>query len=170
MTPALRYSWRSLVPDYAGGGIGLALSLGPLAYAHPAASVAWVLAAAAALFLVYFGRTLCRQLTHIELDEAGIRARGPLGAAIRWEDLRSLRLDYFSTRRDPEGRTMDGGWMQLRLRDARRTIRIDSELEGFVSLARVAALEARRRGIDLDGATRTNLGVLGIELAATEAA
>lgn len=174
MTPALRYSWRSLVPDYAGGGIGLALSLGPLAYAHPAAPVAWVLAAAAALFLVYFGRTLCRQLTHIELDEAGIRVRGPalglLSAAIRWEDLRSLRLDYFSTRRDPEGRTMDGGWMQLRLRDARRTIRIDSELEGFVSLARVAALEARRRGIDLDGATRTNLGVLGIELAATEAA
>ena len=174
MTPALRYSWRSLVPDYAGGGIGLALSLGPLAIVHPAAPVAWVLAAAAALFLVYFGRTLCRQLTHIELDEAGIRVRGPalglLSAAIRWEDLRSLRLDYFSTRRDPEGRTMDGGWMQLRLRDARRTIRIDSELEGFVSLARVAALEARRRGIDLDGATRTNLGVLGIELAATEAA
>lgn len=173
MTPALRYSWRSLVPDYAGGGIGLALSLGPLAYAHPAASVAWVLAAAAALFLVYFGRTLCRQLTHIELDETGIRVRGPalglLSAAIRWEDLRSLRLDYFSTRRDPEGRTMDGGWMQLRLRDARRTIRVDSELEGFVGLARVAALEARRRGIDLDGATRANLGVLGIEPAATEA-
>ena len=59
--------------------------------------------------------------------------------------------------------------MQLRLRDARRTIRIDSELEGFVGLARVAALEARRRGIDLDGATRATLGVLGIEPAATEA-
>ena len=170
MTPALRYSWRSLLPDFAGSGIGLALSIGPLAFVRPAESVAWVLAAVALLFLVYFGRTVCRQLTHIELDEAGIRARGPLGAAIRWEDLRSLRLDYFSTRRDPEGRTMDGGWMQLRLRDARRTIRIDSELEGFVGLARVAALEARRRGIDLDGATRTNLGVLGIELAATEAA
>ena len=169
MTPALRYSRRSLFADYAGGGIGLALSLGPLAYAHPAAPVAWVLAAAAVLFLVYFGRTVCRQLTHIELDEAGIRARGPLGAAIRWEDLRSLRLDYFSTRRDPEGRTMDGGWMQLRLRDARHSIRIDSALEGFVGLVRVAALEARRRGADLDHATRANLGVLGIELAATEA-
>jgi len=153
VTPSLYYSWRSLLPDFAGSGIGFVLSLGPLAFVHPAGPVAWVLAAAALLFLVYFG---------------GIRVRGPavglLGAAIRWEDLRSLRLDYFSTRRDGEG-----GWMQLRLRDAQHTIRIDSELEGFVGLVRVAALEARRRGADLDHATRANLGVLGIEPAATEA-
>jgi hypothetical protein len=169
VTTSLRYSWRSLLPDFAGSGIGLALSIGPLAMVRPAEPVAWVLGAAALLFLVYFGRTVCRQLTHIELDEDGIRARSPLGAAIRWEDLRSLRLDYFSTRRDPDGRTMDGGWMQLRLRDARHTIRIDSELEGFVGVVRTAVLEARRRGADLDYATRANLGVLGIELAATEA-
>jgi hypothetical protein len=153
------------MPDYAGSGIGLALTLGPLALVHPAAPVAWVLAAAAALFLVYFGRTLCRQLTHIELDEDGIRVRGPavglLSAAIRWEDLRSLRLDYYSTRRDPEGRTMDGGWMQLRLRDARHTIRIDSELEGFVGLVRAASAEALRRGLSLDEETHSNLRALG---------
>ena len=169
MTSPLRYPWRSLLPDYAGGGIGVALSIGPLVFVHPAALVAWVLTAVAVLFLVYFGRTVCRHLTQIELDEAGIRASGPLGAAIRWEDLRSLRLDYYSTRRDPEGRTMDGGWMQLRLRDARHTIRIDSELDGFVGLVRAAALAARRVGAELDGTTRENLGVLGIELAATEA-
>lgn len=153
------------MPDYAGSGIGLALTLGPLALVHPAAPVAWVLAAAAALFLVYFGRTLCRQLTHIELDEDGIRVRGPavglLSAAIRWEDLRSLRLDYYSTRRDPEVRTMDGGWMQLRLRDARHTIRIDSELEGFVGLVRAASAEALRRGLSLDEETHSNLRALG---------
>jgi hypothetical protein len=153
-----------LFPGYAGSAIGLGCTLGPLAFAHPASPVAWVLAAAAALFLVYFGRTVCRQLTHIELDETGIRARGPLGAALRWEELRSLRLDYYSTRRDCEG-----GWMQLRLRDAQRTIRIDSELDGFVELVRAVALEARRRGADLDEATRANLGVLGISQAAAEA-
>ena len=173
MTSSFHYAWRSLLPDYAGSGIGVALTLGPFALVHPAAPVAWVLAAAAALFLVYFGRTLCRQLTHIELDETGIRVRGPaaglLSAAIRWEELRSLRLDYFSTRKDPEGRTMDGGWMQLKLRGARHTIRIDSELEGFVRVVRAAAHEAARRGADLDHATRANLGVLGIDLAAAEA-
>jgi hypothetical protein len=157
-----------LVLGYAGGGIGIALTLGPLALVHPAAPVAWVLAAAAALFLVYFGRTVCRQLTQIELEETGIRVRGPavglLSAAIRWEDLRSLRLDYFSTRRDGEG-----GWMQLRLRDAKRTIRIDSELEGFAGVVRVAVGEAVRRGAGLDYTTRANLGVLGIALPGTEA-
>ena len=157
MSAALRYSWRALLPGYAGSAAGLAFSLAPLALVHPAAPVAWVLAAAAALFLVYFSRTVCRQLTHFELDKTGIRAKGPLGAAIRWEDLRALRLDYYSTRRDGEG-----GWMQLRLRDARRTIRIDSELEGFVDLVRIVVLEARRRGIDLDGSTRANLDVLGL--------
>jgi len=157
----LRYSWRALLPGYAGSAIGLAFSLAPLALVHPAGPVAWVLAAAAALFLVYFGRTVCRQLTHIELDETGIRVRGPafglLSAAIRWEDLRTLRLDYYSTRKDREG-----GWMQLRLRDAQRTIRIDSELEGFVELVRAAVLEARRRGIGMDEPTRANLDVLGL--------
>lgn len=161
MNAPLHYSWRSLLPDYAGGAAGLAFSLGPLAFAHPTAPAAWVLAAIGALFLVYFGRTVCRQLTHIELDDDGIRVRGPAflrsRAAIRWEGLRSLRLDYYSTRRDREG-----GWMQLRLRDARRTIRIDSELEGFVDLVRVVVLEARRRGIDVDEPTRANLAVLGL--------
>ena len=157
MSRSFRYSWSALLPDYASSAIGLAVSLAPLAYVQAAAPVAWVLAAVAVLFLVYFGRTVCRQLTHIELDETGIRASGPLGAAIRWEELRSLRLDYYSTRRDREG-----GWMQLRLRDARRTIRIDSELRGFVDLARAAALEARRRGVDIDAATRANLDALGL--------
>ncbi len=59
--------------------------------------------------------------------------------------------------------------MQLKLRDARHTIRIDSELEGFAGVVRAAALEAARRGAELDYATRANLAVLGIEVAAAEA-
>ena len=118
-------------------------------------------------------------MTRFELDEAGIRARGLLGAAIRWEDLCSLRLDYYSTRRDPEGRTMQGGWMQLKLRGSRHTwrtwrtsatLRIDSELEGFADLVRAVAFEARRRGVNFDWATRANLHVLGIDPALAEAA
>ena len=157
MSRSFRYPLSRLYVDYAGSAAGLAFSLAPLALVRPAAAVACVLAAAAALFLVYFGRTVCRQLTHIELDEAGIRARGPLGVAIRWEELRSLRLDYYSTRRDREE-----GWMQLRLRGAQRTIRIDSEVDGFAEIARAAAAEAARRGAATDEATRANLRLLGI--------
>ena len=159
MTQPLRYSWRSLLPDYAGGGIGLALSLGPLAFVHPAAPVGWVLAAVAGLFLVYFGRTVCRQLTQIELDEVGIRVRGPAvglpDAAIRWADLCLLRLDYYSTRRDGEG-----GWMQLKLGDTRDKIRIDSAVDGFAELVGAAARAAARRDLALDAATAANLKAL----------
>jgi hypothetical protein len=154
-----RYSPRSLLPDYAGSGAGFALSLGLIGLVPLAAPVAWVTTAAAALFLVYFGRTVCRQLTHIELDESGIRVRGPVaglpGAAIRWADLCLLRLDYYSTRRDGEG-----GWMQLRLGDARHTIRIDSDLEGFAELVGAAARAPPRHDLALDAATAANLKVL----------
>lgn len=157
MTRTFHYPARALLADYARGAIGLGVCAGLIFLVKPAAAVASILSAAAILFLVYFTRTVCRQLTNIELDETGIRAKGPLGAPIRWEDLRSLRLDYYSTRSDREG-----GWMQLRLRDAQRTIRIDSEVDGFVELAGAVAAEARRRGADLDESTRANLGLLGI--------
>ena len=134
MNRAFRYPARALAAEYARAALGAALFLGALAWLEPAPVVGGFLTAGAALFLVYFARTVCRQLTRIELDEAGIRASGPLGAAIRWADLRSLRLDYYSTRRDQEE-----GWMQLRLRDARQTLRIDSGLAGFAQLARAAA-------------------------------
>jgi hypothetical protein len=160
---AFRYSLRALLSDYAGSGAGLALSLGLIGYVPLAAPIGWAVAAAALLFLVYFARTVCRQLTHIELDEIGIRVMGPAvglavglaGAAIRWAELCLLRLDYYSTRRDGEG-----GWMQLRLGDARHTIRIDSELDGFAELVAAAARAAARRNLALDAATAANLKVL----------
>ena len=52
--------------------------------------------------------------------------------------------------------------MQLDLRGTRCRIEIDSRLTGFAELASAIAGEARRRGIDLDEATRANLGALGI--------
>jgi hypothetical protein len=154
-----RYSLRSLLPDYAGSGAGIVLSLSLVGFVPMAAPIEWLVTAAALLFLVYFGRTVCRQLTHIELDEAGIRVRGPivgpLNAAIRWAELCLLRLDYYSTRRDGEG-----GWMQLRLGDARHTIRIDSDLDGFAELVRAVAHAAASRDLAIDAATAANLEAL----------
>lgn len=161
MTPPTSHGYplRALAFDYAGATAGLGFSAGLLVLVRLAAPVAWVLAGSSALFLVYFGRTVCRQLTRIELDENGIRVVGPAviasGAAIRWDDLRALRLDYFSTRADREG-----GWMQLKLADAQRTIRIDSDLEGFARVAERAALEAARRDLALEPGTVNNLHAL----------
>jgi hypothetical protein len=150
-----RYPLRSLALEYGGSAIGLLCTLGLVGFAQLAAPVAWLLTGVGGLFLVYFVRTVCRQLTHIEVDGTGVRANGPLGGAIRWEDLRLLRLDYYSTRADREG-----GWMQLKLGDAQRSIRIDSDLEGFVRLVERAAAEAARLNLALDASTAANLEAL----------
>lgn len=150
-----RYSLRSLALAYVGSAAGILCTLGLVGFAQLAAPVAWLLTGVGGLFLVYFARTVCRQLTHIEVDGTGVRAAGPLGAAIRWENLRSLRLDYYSTRADREG-----GWMQLKLGDAQRSIRIDSELEDFARLVEIAAGEAARRHVALDASTAANLEAL----------
>lgn len=157
MNENFRYPGRALAADYARGACGLALAAGPLWLLAPASGPAWVLGAAAALFLLYFARTVVRHLTQIELDETGIRANGPLGAEIRWQDMRSIRLAYYSTRGD-----RSGGWMQLEVRGARGSIRADSGIERFSALAAAVAGEARRRGRALDERTRENLSALGI--------
>lgn len=152
-----QYPIRALAAEYLRSVIGVAATAGPLLFAQPALFPALILTGGATLFLVYFARTVCRQLTRIALDEAGISARGPLGASIRWDALRALQLEYYSTRSDREE-----GWMQLKLRDERSTIRIDSGIGDFAQLAGVAATQAVRRGVALDDASRANLAALGI--------
>jgi hypothetical protein len=126
-------------------------------FMQPALFPALILTAGAAIFLVYFARTVCRQLTRIALDEAGISVKGPLGAAIRWDALRVLQLEYYSTRSDREE-----GWMQLKLRDKRSTIRIDSGIVDFAQLADLAAAQVARRGVAIEEASRANLMALGV--------
>lgn len=152
---AYHYPARALFSDYLTSGIGLICTGLPLAVVAPAPPVTWVLGMAALLFLVYFARTACRQLTRIELDEAGIRVLGPWGGAIRWESLREFRLNYYTTRRDGEE-----GWMQLMLRGERGVLRMDSALSGFPDVVQRAAEAAARRGLVLDAGTLANLEAL----------
>ena len=156
MIRSYRYRASTIALECAQGAGGFALTAGLIAYAEPAGAVVWPLAAAAALFLVYFGRAVVRSLTRIELHKHGIRARGPWGSTIPWDELRSLRLYHYTTRSD-----RSGGWMQLDVRGARGGVRIDSSLVDFAGLAAVAGGEAMRWGQTLDESTRTNLRALG---------
>jgi hypothetical protein len=157
MTRTFRYPARGLYADYARSVAGIACTLGPLLFMQPAGAVIWALGAGAALFLVYFTRTVFSHFSCIELGENGVRAGAPVGAIIRWEDLRSVRLNYYTTRSD-----RSGGWMQLDLHGMQRRIGIDSRLEGFAELAKVVAEKAQHRGVVFDAATRANLAALGI--------
>jgi hypothetical protein len=153
------YPAGAVAAEYARGLGGITLTAGPLWLMEPAGILVWVLAACMMLFLVYFARAVVRHLTRIELSETGITARGPFGGAVPWDELRSMKLNYYTTRSD---RT--GGWMQLDLGTRERSISVDSRLEGFSEVAAVAAREAQRHGRQLDESTRFNLNVLGVRL------
>ena len=157
--PVHRYPAGALAADYARGLAGILLTAGPLWLMGLGGAFAWLLAACMLLFLVYFARAVVRHLTRIELSEAGITARGPFGGAVPWDELRSMKLSYYTTRSD---RT--GGWMQLDLSTGESSISIDSRLQDFADVVDIAAQQVQRRGRPaLDETTRRNLKALGVQ-------
>lgn len=158
MNRVYRYPARAVVADYARCIAGISCTLGPIWLLRPATTVGWVLGGVAALFFVYFGRTIVRNLTRIELDDRGIRARAGADSWIGWDDLCLVRLNYYTTTRDDRS----GGWMQLELRGSRQTIVADSHLDGFAEIANLSARAAQRRGLGLDERTAANFRALGI--------
>jgi len=157
MPAEYRYPAGAIAADYMRGLAGILLTGGPLWLMGLSGPLAWALAACMALFLVYFARAVVRHLTRIELSETGITARGPFGGAVPWGELRSMKLNYYTTRSD-----RSGGWMQLDLGTGERSISVDSRLEGFADVAAAAAHQAQRRGYKLDGNTLLNLRALGV--------
>ena len=160
-----RYTAAALTPDYIRAGAGFVLTAGPLALVDPTPTLAYVLGALAALFVLFAARTAIRHTTTIQLTDTAIRALGPFGGVIEWAELSRVELRYYSTRRDRAK-----GWMQLRLRGGRRGLRLDSSVDGFASVAGRVAEEARARGLGLDHSTLENLAALGGGLDARRAA
>lgn len=158
MSEVLRYPSGVLIGDYARAAAGLALTVAPLALVNVSPWIGAPLALSALLFAAFAARTAQRQLTRVTMDEEGVRAEGPLGATIRWNELTGLRLRYYTTRRD---RT--DGWMQASLHGTSGRIRLDSTLDGFDAVIERAALASRRNGLNLSKTTLDNLLALGID-------
>lgn len=156
-----RYPRAALTRDFARAGLGLAVTLGP-AVVVPAASLAQiVLLPLALLFLVFGIRTWQRSVAVIAVTARDISLSAPWQARLAWQNLKAVRLNYYSTRFD-----RSGGWMQLLLKGHGgpdgATIRLDSTVEGFSDIARQVVAEARAARIPLSEATRSNFGALGI--------
>ena len=152
-----RYPARTMLLDYLYSGLGLLFTLGPLAGTAPSGPAAWVLGGLAALFAVYGARTALRHRTCLRVSEEGLFVEGLLRRHLPWDRLTRCTLGYYSTRRNREG-----GWMQLTLKTQRRSLRIDSQIEGFDRIVRRAIHAAAACGIALDHTTQENLRALGI--------
>lgn len=151
-----RYPWRAIAPDYARAAGGFLCTATPALFMDLASLVTGVLAFLAAIFLLFGAQAALRHATRILVSERDIRAL-PMGTRLNWDGLTRLTLAYFSVRRD--GRS---GWMELKLRSGRRTLRIDSRLEGFSEVVRQAAAAATGACLQLDTTTLGNLATLGI--------
>lgn len=152
-----RYPPRALLGDYLRAGGGLAITAGPALFLPTATPVTVILGALAALFGIFGLRTALRQFTVVEMSDDTIAVAGPGGKRLAWRDVRGLRLDYYSTRRDDRS-----GWMQMKISGPGGQIRVDSALDGFARLAGEAMDAAAAHGIELTGTTRGNFHALGV--------
>ena len=91
-----RYARSSVTADYVRAGIGVGICGGLIVIASPGPMVGFILLFLVLLFGVYGVRTWLRQATVIEVDNTGIRSRGPLGRFtdrdVAWAGLNDLRL------------------------------------------------------------------------------
>jgi hypothetical protein len=163
MSLTLRYARPALYADYARAAVGVAVCVLPLLFVA-SNTVTLLLAALGALFLLFGARTALRHATEIVADDAGIAARGPFGCRIGWDRLERLKLAYYATRRDRKG-----GWMHMTLAGDGCTLRLDSSLDRFGDVARLAARAGVDRGIEVSDATRANFASLDISFPARAA-
>ncbi len=150
-----RYPPRSLVRDYLLAAAGLAIALTPFVFARPGTTAMVILGIVAALGGFLALRTGRRQVARFTLSASGF-ARG--GQGLAWGDLAGVRLRHFSPRRAAAG----SGLMELRLAGPGIRITVDSELEGFLAVARAAHGAAAAKGLRFDAATEANFRALGL--------
>lgn len=150
------YPARAVLADYGRAGTGLLILGTPLAAVDTAPAVTALLAIGAGVFLMHALRTVRLHRLRIRMDGNGVGRLSPRPCSIPWRELTTLRLAYYSTRRD-----RGDGWLQLTLAGPQGRLAVDSRLEGFDVLAGRAAAAAIDNGLSLDPATAANLSALG---------
>lgn len=158
-----RYAPRALNADLLRAAAGLAFCIVPLIFVDFGTAGVLVFAIPAAMFAIFGLRTWANRRTAVGLDAEGITVAGWRGAHIAWRDLQTLKLSYFSTRRDRET-----GWMHLILKDRKTKIALNSSLEGFEAVCRVAFDAARNEDVELSDASARNFAALGMGAAVPE--
>ncbi len=164
-----RYPVKSLKGDYFRAGAGLAFCALPLLFAPPFGGVFVVFGGLASMFAIYGLRVWARQMTVVDLTETVLSAAGPRiisgrlapRVTLAWDEVRAIKLSYYSTKRE---RT--DGWMTLKLKGAGESLSVESDIDGFSTIAAKAAATAKANKVPLSEATVSNFAVLGITVSA----
>jgi hypothetical protein len=152
-----RYPPQTLIGDYMRAGLGLLLTVVPLWSLQPGTAMGLALAVIAAICLFFVARTVERNRIVVSLEDDAITVTGFRKAAMRWDDMARMNLAYYALKRDKTD-----GLLEVTLKDAATTIKLDSRLENFGAILVKAARVARERRIPLNRITLDNLRVLKI--------
>lgn len=152
------YPLTSLYGDYLKSLIGIVFMGTPFYFAIGNTFMMVLLGGLTLLFVVFGIRTGIRHVTVIESDSDGVATVGPFGRRIAWSDISKLNLKYFSTRREKKAE----GWMELKICDASRCLKFESNLHGFDQIASKAANAAFQNGAEMTETTLENLTAMGV--------
>lgn len=158
------YPFNTIRADYLRAAIGFAFGFVPLVAGDAPLAVAIVLGGLAAMFAAYGLVTFGRQMMRLRVGDQGLQVTGWRPVELPWNELKELRLSFYSTKRDKKS-----GWMQLRLRGQRGMVRVESTLEGFDTVVRRAGEAAAANGVALDEVSLSNFQALGVPWTGEEA-
>lgn len=153
-----RYPQRLLTTEVVKGAVGVVVCVGLVVGLRPTPWIGWPLLGAAALFAAYAFQQFRRIPLRFAVDDTGVtRISGGQRAPFRWNELETLRLNYY-----PNGRKASMGTLVLVLHNGSGRLKIDSTLDHFPTLLSRAAQAARERELELHPTTVANLDQLGL--------
>lgn len=152
-----RQPWRVTLLSLAQSLAGLAVLGFVAGVAEPPLWASALIGGCGALFALHGARAVKRHLGVIKIDEEGIERSGARATRLRWDDLSSVRIAHFTTRRDGER-----GWMELVMKAGRSRLLIESEHPAFGPAVERAVRAAGRKGLVMSGTTIANAGALGL--------
>ncbi len=145
------YSPNSLRADYFKALVGMLACWAPFAYGAEVSGGMMILLVCGGLFGLLAIRTMMKSLTKFSLNGEGLKVNFPMRREISWHELTFLSLSYYSTWRNG-----DNGWMQLTLKDGRKSLRLESNVSGFEDIVGNALAAAHTARLQLDQKTLRN--------------
>ena len=153
------YPLKSLYGDYVRTLIGLVFMGGAYYFAFPNLFMTTIFGGLTLLFLVFGSRTALRHVTAIQTSPEGIAVVGLVSKRIAWSDVAKVDLKYFSTSRDKKSKD---GWMQLKICDASRCLKMESNLSGFEQIVSRVAAVGFHNGAEMNETTVENFTAMGV--------
>ncbi|HIC59628.1 MAG TPA: hypothetical protein EYO71_06095 [Rhodospirillales bacterium] len=150
------YSFSSVGGDFVRAIVGLVLCSLPVLLGLEFILALWLLVPLTAVFITFLVRIIIRSLPTVPVTDEWIRVNSFFDITLYWADVTDFKLSYFTLWRNGEK-----GWMEMRLRNATNSVKIESSLVGFEAIASRAFAAAEANHISLNSTTTSNLEAFG---------